>query len=141
MAEANVQHYLARGDDFIEGMKELRRKEDYPYSSALLAIHAAVSYCDALRIGLGDRELADDDHGTAARKLRLLLVERRRNLDDSGIKHLEMLTGKKSLVAYGKGRISDTDFENIFTKAERFAAWALRTGKDLDLGGWRNVNG
>ena len=78
MAAIEVQHYRNRARDFLDGMNFLKDDLDvYGYSAALLGIHGAVSYCDALRIGLGSTDLASEDHRTAIADLTSRLASRR----------------------------------------------------------------
>ena len=91
-----VQHYIHRATDFLEGMQLTRTDESYWNSSALLAIHSAVSYSDALRLGLGDQKVSADDHQKSADSLQKLLASK--HLEDrAGFKHLRFLLSKKNL--------------------------------------------
>ena len=130
-----VQHYVERATDFLEGMQLTREDRSYRNSSALLAIHSAVSYTDALRAGLGESKLTAEDHKMAADELQRLLSSK--DLEDqTGFTHLRYLISKKSLVAYGNRRLDHSDYEALFTKAERFARWADRLGNQLRIEGW-----
>ena len=68
-------------------------------SSALLAIHAAISYADALRAGLGDQRLSSEEHSQAAEKLMSLLSAVGIS-QNKGVRHLQHLIANKSRVAY-----------------------------------------
>jgi hypothetical protein len=137
MQAVQVQLYIHRAIDFLEGMQLTRTDEYYWNSSALLAIHSAVSYSDALRLGLGDQKLSADDHQKAADSLQKLLASKHLE-DQAGFKHLRFLLSKKNLVAYGDQRLEYTDYEALFTRAERFAQWAGKTGRKLNLAGWQH---
>ncbi|SEG69721.1 hypothetical protein SAMN05421819_4374 [Bryocella elongata] len=137
MGAIEVRHFLERAQDFLEGMQLLRDDNAYRQSSALLGIHSAVSYTDALRAGLSESSLSSDDHRNAARELRGLLLGKSIE-SDNGIQHLEALIAKKSAVAYGASRIGTNEFALILTRAERFARWANRTGSELKIEGWTN---
>jgi hypothetical protein len=136
MSAMEVQHYLSRAQDFMEGMLLLREDEQFQSSSALLGIHAAVSYTDALRIGLGDESLVSEDHRTAAAALRKLILNKRESNVD-GVTRFEKLVAKKSLIAYGNKRLDRNDFESVYTNAERFAKWANDMGSQLKIEGWK----
>lgn len=110
--------------------------DGYKYSSALLGIHAAISYCDAIRIGLGSRRLSSDDHRNAADDLRSHL-ETCKYEGRHGIDRLKRLLGYKSKIAYGPFEVG-LDFGKIVQDALRFAAWAENAGKTLGIEGWRN---
>ena len=137
MQAVRVQHYIQRATDFLEGMKLTRGDEPYWNSSALLAIHSAVSYSDALRTGLGDQKLSADDHNKAADALQKILSSRTSG-DQTGLAHFRYLLSKKHLVTYGDRRLEHTDYEALFTRAERFAQWADKTGSQLNIEGWQN---
>ena len=63
MIALNVEQYRNRARDFLEGMKFLQGNLSASgYSSALLGIHSAISYGDALRVGMGSKNLSSDDH-------------------------------------------------------------------------------
>lgn len=132
-----MQHYIHRATDFLEGMQLTRTDESYWNSSALLAIHSAVSYSDALRLGLGDQKLSADDHQKSADSLQKLLASKHLE-DQAGFKHLRFLLSKKNLVAYGDQRLEHSDYEMLFTKAERFARWADKIGSQLNIEGWKH---
>jgi hypothetical protein len=135
MPAIQVEHYLKRAADFSYVVLVLRGDESHRNSSALLAIHAAISYSDALRAGLGDVKLGVDDHSKAADALKRVLALKVVD-DETGLGHLRYLLSNKSLVAYGDQRINAKDFEMLFTKAERFVAWANRIGMQLKIEGW-----
>jgi hypothetical protein len=137
MQPDQVEFYLRRATDFFHGMQFLQGDEVYRNSTALLAIHSAVSYSDALRVGLGDASLSSDDHRNAAKSLKLALA-RKHWSDETGLRHLRDLTSRKSEIAYGGKRISD--YQAIFDKARKFAAWSNKIGKELEIEGWRNVS-
>ena len=130
-----VQHHIQRATDFFNGMQLTRDDEPFRNSSALLAIHSAVSYTDALRTGLGDEKLSGDDHNQAADALRRLLNTRVVTAQD-GINHLQYLVSRKSFVAYGSERLSENEFRRLVIRAERFAKWANGIGKQLRIEGW-----
>ncbi len=136
MAAVQVQHYLNRARDLLKGMDFL--KEDLVelgYSSALLAIHGAISYSDALRIGLGGTDLSSDDHQSATRELQQMLTARKYEKPE-GVTRLARLLGDKGAVAYGSVPVEQTKFKSIVQQAERFAVWAEKTGKELKIEGW-----
>lgn len=138
MQATQVQHYLNRARDFLEAMKLLREDlSGFGYSSALVAIHGSISYADALRIGLGGTDLASDDHRSATQELHELLTARKYEKSE-GVARLGRLLSNKSAVAYGSDPVNETRFKSIVEQAERFAAWAEKTGRELRIEGWRD---
>jgi len=98
MQEALVQHYLNRAVDMFDAMVLLYGDKAFRNSSALLAIHSAISYSDALRAGLGDENLSGDGHDKAADTLQAMLA--RYPQHESGVSHLRFLLSRKNVVAY-----------------------------------------
>jgi hypothetical protein len=136
MIAIEVQHFLGRARDLLKGMDLLKDDlEEFKYSSALLGIHSAISYSDALRIGLGNAKLSSDDHGSAAGDLRSLLAGRKFERLQ-GIDRLERLLSKKSRIAYASDTASQNEIKDIVVQAQRFASWAEDTGKTLGIEGW-----
>jgi hypothetical protein len=135
MQAVQVQHYIERATDFSRGMKLMSNDEDHFNSSALLAIHSAISYSDALRAGLGDVRLSSDDHRKAADRLRGMLNSKHYK-EQQGLRHLDRLLSKKSRVAYSDHPLSHTESNELITAAERFAVWINQVGKHLNLEGW-----
>jgi len=140
MSALTVEHYLQRARDFFQALNLMR--DDYPYrnSVALLAIHSALSFSDALRAGMGDEKLASDNHDQAVDSLRKLLAPKGLKLGN-GLNHLKELLSSKSGVAYGDKRLSDNELRGLILGAERFSAWANEMGKLLKLEGWTDDNG
>lgn len=136
MSSVQVSHYLRRAADFGNAMKLLSDDPDYLSSAALLAIHSAISYSDALRIGLGDSNLAHSDHRRAADILKSTLPSW--FADTQGLQHLRKLLSRKSSLEYSEWMPSTTDLRDLVTAALRFEAWANQAGKLLKLEGWLN---
>ena len=135
MEAARVRIYIDRAADFYAGLDLMRDGTEYRHSSALLAIHSAIAYSDALRIGLGDERLYGDDHREALKSLRRLLRATRLN-DESGLPHFEYLLSMKTFVAYSDKRLDRSRVRLISLNAERFANWISKTARHLKLEGW-----
>lgn len=155
MNAIDVQHFLRRAKDFESSMKLCTasstsaevvfldtgqaKTDETMQSAALLGIHAAISYADALRIGLGDSELLSEDHQDAVRRLKDVLADKRLK-DMSGIGRFGELLSKKGSVAYRKNRISGNDLKQIVESSQRFSSWVNTIGKELKVEGWGNVD-
>ena len=136
MPAIEVQHFLGRARDFLEGMKLLRDDlVEYRYSSALLGIHGAMSYGDALRVGMGNKKLSLDDHSTASAELKSMLTSRQYH-KPQGADRLGRLISMKNRIAYTTEATTEKDVKDILVQAERFAAWAEDAGKKLKIEGW-----
>ncbi|MGA2168361.1 MAG: hypothetical protein ABSG62_09120 [Terracidiphilus sp.] len=144
MIAVQVQHFSGRARDFLKGMESLVREDIYvlndqilnfKYSTALLSIHCAISYSDALRAGLGCTDVSSDDHRNAAMDLRLRLTDRKyENL--KGADRLGKLLSKKNSIAYASEATRENEIEDIVKHAERFTKWAEETGRRLNIEGW-----
>jgi hypothetical protein len=136
MIAIEVQQFLGRARDFLKGMDLL--KDDLPvfrFSSALLGIHCAISYSDALRTGLGCTGVSADDHRTAASDLKSLLAARKFE-KLQGADRLAKLQSKKRRIAYASEATRQDEVEDIVKLAERFAFWSEEAGRKLKIEGW-----
>jgi hypothetical protein len=122
---------LVRGGVYVLNEDVVRFK----YSTALLSIHGAISYSDALRTGMGRKSLSSEDHHRAASDLDSLLKSR--NFENrKGIGHLRKLLGMKNRIAYDPETVRDVEVEDIVKQSERFADWAEEVGRKLKIEGW-----
>lgn len=136
MGDVQVQHYLERARDFFNGMRLLRDGlPEYMSSSALLGIHSAISYSDALRTGMGCTDVSSDDHLSAASDLKSRLLSRRSE-KAGGAERLSRILSKKNLIAYAPEARKAGEIEEVLKQAERFASWAEETGRHLQIEGW-----
>ena len=137
MAVVQVQTYLGRARDFLEGFNLLRDDlDEFRFSSALLGIHCAISYSDALRTGMGCENVSSDDHRSAVDDLKKRLNEDRRLENLRGVEHLKSLLSKKSRIEYASENVRRDEVEDIVKHARRFADWAEKTGRALKIWGW-----
>lgn len=138
MAAIEVQHYLGRARDFASGMSLLQDDiGSYRYSSALLAIHSVIAYCDALRIGMGSKKLSSDDHLKAADHLKRLLAARKYELMN-GPELYKKVVKLKNRIAYLNERVEGKHIAAVLDDSEKFALWAEAAGRKLRIEGWRN---
>jgi hypothetical protein len=136
MIAVEVQHFLGRARDFLKGMDLLKDDlTEFRFSSALLAIHCAISYSDAMRTGMGCANVSLDDHQSAARDLKSRLVSRN-HVNRKGLGHLEKLLSGKNRVQYDSVTVRENEVEDIVKHAERFARWAEESGRQLRIEGW-----
>jgi hypothetical protein len=139
MQVVRMRVYLAKARDFLDGMKlssELAESECRA-SSALLAVHSAISYGDALWVGLGQKETAAQGHKSRAPRLKKLLNERSYPRQQ-GLMHLERLLGYKTNVAYSDTSVTEKQVKVMIDHALRFSTWANTVGSELKIEGWRD---
>ena len=125
MLEASFTVYYRRAMQLADAMKLCR--DDLPaYASAaaLLAVHSAISYSDAVLIGLGAARPRGENHREAVTALRRTCT--RAKIDAHGITHYQKLVSAKTDISYGEKRIDDEKAEALCITAERFRVWAER---------------
>ena len=138
MIAVEVRQYLTRARDFLEGMKFLGDDlAQFKSSSALLGIHCAISYIDALRIGLGCSDVSSEDHRNAGADLRSRLAAKK-HARPEGVNHLDKLLSRKSRVAYSAYESTRNEVGELLKHANRFASWAESVGTELKIEGWRD---
>jgi hypothetical protein len=123
MDAASFSTYRQRAIQLAGAMKLCR--DDMPaYASAaaLLAVHSAISYSDAVLIWLGSFRPRGEDHRDAIRALKRACTGAR--IDQRGITHFQRLLGAKTEISYGNKRVEDERTLALCIAAERFQAWA-----------------
>lgn len=96
----------------------------YAAAAALLAVHSAISYSDALLIGLGGARPRSENHREAVAALKRACTKAK--IDQGGIKHFRGLVSAKTDISYGEKYVDDERVEALCITAERFRAWAER---------------
>jgi hypothetical protein len=125
MVEASFTVYYRRATQLVNAMKLCRDDlSSYASAAALLAVHSAISYSDALLIGLGNTRPRGENHREAITALKRACT--RAKIDQQGIGHFQRLLGVKTDVSYGENRVDDEKVEALCITAERFQVWAER---------------
>jgi hypothetical protein len=117
MIEACFTVYYRRATQLAGAMKLCQ--DDLPaYASAavLLAVHSAISYSDALLIGLGNARPRGESHREAVTALKGTCTK-------AGI---QRLLSAKTDISYGDKQIEDEKVTALCIAAERFEVWAER---------------
>jgi hypothetical protein len=102
-------------------------RDDLPaYASAavLLAVHSAISYSDAVLIGLGGTRPRGENHREAVTALKHACTKAK--VDQHGIRHFQNLVSAKTDISYGEKHVDDERVEALCITAERFRVWAER---------------
>lgn len=124
---AEAPRYAETGRVFLESARALSTVADEgaPYGNAiaLLGIHAAISYTDALSIGYGGRK-SGDEHAKAVGTLRSILGAR---LPDIQAKTLGRILLQKDLVSYQGTYYTLPDGQKLLKLAESYCQWAMET--------------
>lgn len=125
MTEARFTAYYHRAMQLADAMK-LCKDDLSSYSSAavLLAVHSAISYSDALLIGLGGVRPRGENHREAVIALKRACTGAR--IDHQGIAHLQKLLSAKTDISYGEKPVDSERVTALCIAAERFQVWVER---------------
>lgn len=125
MDETGVSVYHGRALQLANAMKLCRDDlRAYASAAALLAVHSAISYNDAVLLMLEGRRARTKDHGVAIEAVKRACAKAR--IKQEGIQHLTRLLSAKNDVSYGEKRVDDQRVEALCAAAERFQTWAER---------------
>lgn len=96
--------------------------DTYGNAMAIVAIHAAIAYADALSIAFRELKSVDGDHAMAVATLRHAIGHRE---DEAQIRRLESIIDQKSAVSYQGRYYMIADARAVVEKLDAFAQWAL----------------
>jgi len=106
-----------------EDLGQLASEGDtYGNALAIVAIHAAIAYADALSIAFRELKSVDGDHSMTVATLRHAIGHR---ADEAQIRRLENIIDQKSAVSYQGRCYMIADAEALVKKLDSFAQWAL----------------
>jgi len=117
--------FLERAQHLSAARKLVADDADYTSALALLAVHSAISWNDAVSVKLAGKPVKSEDHMRAAIMVEKQCVSRKLNYD--GVRHLKKLIQEKSRVSYGDQRTTAEAAFALSVSAERFEKWAIQT--------------
>jgi hypothetical protein len=125
MDDARLAVYQDRGLQLAKAMR-MCQGNDPPYYSAaaLLAVHSAIAYNDAVQIMLTGKRSQFEDHRRALKPTMSACQNAR--IDPKGIEQLRILLGAKTDVSYVDKLVEAQIAFRLCTAADRFEAWAQR---------------
>jgi hypothetical protein len=96
--------------------------ETYASAVALLAVHSAILFSDAVLIRLTGQRSHSKNH----RKALEAITEACKNakIRTDGVKHLHKLMSAKTDVSYGDKEVDEQTVQVLYVAAGRFQAWA-----------------
>lgn len=120
---AQADGYAEVGRRLLLAGRAIIERGDPRHASALaiLSIHAAIAYTDALCIHLGGRKSTSADHGAGVRLLRSIMGVR---LPAQTERKLSRLLGQKDRFEYQGYVTTMREAQSHFSKAERYTTWA-----------------
>src|SRR6266702_4534663 len=97
--------FVNRAESLFTSMEHLAEYDLDQFGSgvAVLAVHSAISFADALFVGAKGQRCNDQNHVEATRELSKLC--RDWNVDGAGVSHLKWLMSRKNDFAYVEKRI------------------------------------
>jgi hypothetical protein len=125
MVEARFTVYYRRATQLADAMKLCQGDlSAYASAAALLAVHSAISYSDAVLIGLSGARPRGENHREAITALKRACSGAR--IDHRGITHLDRLLGAKTDISYGEKQVDNERIVALCIAAERFQVWSER---------------
>jgi hypothetical protein len=96
--------------------------ENYASAVALLAVHSAISFGDAVLISLTGQRSRSQAHAQAVTAISKAC--KKANIQTDGIRHLEKLVSAKTGISYGDKEVDERTIQVLYLAAGRFQAWA-----------------
>jgi hypothetical protein len=96
--------------------------DSYGNAMAIVAIHAAIAYADALSIAFRELKSVDGDHSMAVDTLRHAIGHR---ADEAQVRRLRRIIDQKSAVSYQGEYYLLADARDVVEQLDAFAEWAL----------------
>jgi hypothetical protein len=125
MADALFFVHYRRATQLADAMKLCQGElPAYGSAAALLAVHSAISYSDAVVIGLGGNRSRGENHAQAVTALKRACTKA--NVDNQGVGHFQRLIGAKTDISYGDRQVDNERIAALCIAAERFQVWAER---------------
>jgi hypothetical protein len=121
-ASAKYQRVAAALLKSASDLTELAAGEpSYGNAIAIVAIHAAIAYADALCIRFGGFKSAEGDHVRTVDSLKAALGDR---ADAAAIRRLQRVLSQKDQVSYQGAYYTVESATRLTKDAQEFAAWA-----------------
>jgi hypothetical protein len=126
MDRTHAAKYLCIGralHSTVDDLNQLATEGDsYGNAMAIVAIHAAIAYADALSIAFRELKSVDGDHSMAVATLRHAIGHR---ADEAQMKRLDSIIDQKSAVSYQGQYYTLADAKAVVEKLNAFAEWVL----------------
>ena len=123
MVEVRCTVYYSRATQLADAMKLCQDDlSAFASAAALLAVHSAISYSDAVLIGLGGTRPRGERRQEAIAALKRACTGAR--VDHKGVAHLQTLLSAKTDISYGEKQVDSQRIAALCIAAERFRVWA-----------------
>jgi hypothetical protein len=116
-----VDVFIERGDQLSESRKLMKDSPEYTSALALVSIHCAIAFNDALLVKLTGKHEVATDHMIAVKRTKKQCTTKK--IPATGIRHLEDLLRAKTRVSYSDERTTFETANRLAVASERFEAW------------------
>jgi hypothetical protein len=116
-----IDVFQERGEQLALSRKLLADDAEYTAALALVSIHAAIAFNDALLVKLTGSHSASADHMEAVRRTKRQCSSQQ--IHGNGPRHLELLIKAKTRVSYSKEETSPEAAATLALASERFETW------------------
>ena len=120
-----ADRYRRVAESLLESARVLvslaEEEDDYGNAIAIVAVHAAIAWSDAVCITYAGLKSTDGDHTRAADLLQDALGTR---VDAQALRSLRSVLQKKDMVAYGGDYYRVPEARALLEKVEAFCSWA-----------------
>jgi hypothetical protein len=121
--------YYERGKQLSYARKLMDSDKETVSALALVSIHSAIAYNDALLTRLSGKPSRGEDHASAANATEKHC--RSKKIDSRGLQHLKQLIGKKTPYSYGDAAVTTEQAQAVSIAATRFEVWVNQVLKGL----------
>lgn len=120
---ARASQYEQVGRSLLRTAEDLSTMAEAKYGNALaiLAIHAAIAYTDALTVAYRGTKSTDGDHAQAAA---LLLDVLKSQVPPAEVRRLRRVLNAKSNVSYSGTYYTLEEGQNLLAEVRAYVAWA-----------------
>ncbi len=118
----NADIFLERAKQLSDVRNLLQGEPAYASATALLAVHAAIAFNDAVLIRLTGKRGGGESHLNAVQMT--IRACRTRKINNRGAEHLKMLLSSKTQISYGNEAVSLEIATRLSLASERFQFWA-----------------
>ncbi|MDQ2925399.1 MAG: hypothetical protein M3R43_07590 [Acidobacteriota bacterium] len=116
-----IEVFVERGNQLSDSRRLMEGSQEYTAALALVSIHSAIAFNDALLIKLSGQHLPTEDHMAAVNRTRSQCSAN--GIGADGIKHLKTLVAAKTKVSYSGQRTSIETATALSVASERFETW------------------
>jgi hypothetical protein len=118
-----VEIFKERGEQLALSRELMAKDSQYTAALALVSIHCAIAFNDALLVKLTGHHVSSADHMQAVGLTRKQCSSRK--IGHKGLRHLEELIRAKTRVSYSDEKTTYEAADRLAVASERFESWVL----------------